>query len=63
MILCLWTGQSKKISANRIALSMYKHVDLERFTTKILDQVQKHQKTDEAIDKSDGYIKDSNVRR
>ena len=33
------------------------------FTTKILDQVQRHRNTDEAIEKSDGYTKDSKVRR
>ena len=48
-------GTVQQLAANRIALSMYKHVDSEGFTTKILDQVQRHRKTDEAIEKSDGY--------
>ena len=52
-------GTVQQLAANRIALSMYKHVDSERFTTKILDQVQRHRKTDEAIEKSYGYSKDS----
>ena len=56
-------GTFQQLAANRIALSMYKHVDSEGFVTKILDQVQRHQKTDEAIEKSDGYIKDSKGRR
>ena len=42
---------------------MFVHVNSEGFTTKILDQVQRHRKTDEAIDKSDGYTKDSKGRR
>ena len=41
---------------------MYKHVDSEWFTNKILDQVQRHRKTDEATEKSDGYVKDSKGR-
>ena len=49
----------QQLAANRIALSMYEHVDSEGFTTKILDQVQRHRKTDEAIENSYGYIKDS----
>ena len=53
----------QQLSANRIALSMYEHVDSEGFTNKILDQVQRHRKTDEAIEKSDGYTKDSKGRR
>ena len=52
----------KSISANIIALSMYKHVNSEGFTTKILGQVQRHRKTDEAIEKSDGYTKASKGR-
>ena len=32
-----WTFQ--QLVANRISLNMYEHVDSERFTTKILDQV------------------------
>ena len=43
----------QQILANRIALSMYKHDDSERFTTKILYQFQRHRKTDEAIEKSE----------
>ena len=42
---------------------MYEHVDSEGFTTKILDQVQRHRKKDEAIERSDGYAKDSKGRR
>ena len=38
---------------------MYEHVDSEGFTTKILYQFQRHRKTNEAIEKSDGYTKDS----
>ena len=56
-------GTVQQLAANRIALSMYKNVDLEGFTTKILYQVQRHRKTDEAIEKSDGYVKDSKERR
>ena len=52
----------QQLAANIIALSMYKHVDSEGFTTKILYQVQRHRKTDEAIEKSDGYVKDSKGR-
>ena len=48
----------QQIAANRIALSIYKHVDSEGFTIKILDQVQRHWKTDEEIEKSDGNVKD-----
>ena len=55
-------GTVQQLAANRITLSMYELVDSEGFTTKILDQVQRHQKTDEAIDKSDGYVKDSKGR-
>ena len=43
----------QQIAANIIYLSMYKHVYSEGFTTKILDQVQRHRKTDEAIERSD----------
>ena len=32
-------GTFQQLAANRIDLSMYEHVDLEGFTTKILDQV------------------------
>ena len=53
----------QQLAANRIALSMYEHVDSEGFTTKILDQVQRHRKTDEAIENSDEYTKDSKGRR
>ena len=42
-------GTVQQIAANRIALSMYEHVDSEGFTTNILDQVQRHRKTDKAI--------------
>ena len=42
-------GTVQQLAANRIALSMYKHVYSEGFTAKILDQVQRHRKTDEAI--------------
>ena len=52
-------GTVQQLAANRIALSMYKHVDSEIFAAKILDQVQRHQNNDEAIEKSDGYVKDS----
>ena len=38
-------GTFQQLAANRIDLSMYEHVDLEGFTTKILDQVQRHRKT------------------
>ena len=48
-------GTVQQLAANRIALSMYEHVDSEGFTTKILDQVQRHRKTDEAIEKYDGH--------
>ena len=56
-------GTVQQLAANIIALSMYEHVNSEVFTTKILDQVQRHIKTDEAIEKSDGYTKDSKGRR
>ena len=52
-------GTVQQLAANRIALSMYEHVDSEGFTTKILDQVQRHRNIDEAIEKSYGYTKDS----
>ena len=52
-------GTVQQLSANRIAMSMYEHVDSEGFTTKILNQVQRHRMTYTAIDKSDGYTKDS----
>ena len=55
-------GTVQQIAANRIALSMYEHVDSEGFTTKILDQGQRHRKTDKAIENSDGYTKDSKGR-
>ena len=55
-------GTVQQLAANRIALSMYEYVDSEVFMTKILDQVHRHRKTDEAIEKSDGYVKDSKVR-
>ena len=50
-------GTVQQLAANRIALSMYKNVYSEGFMTKILDQVQRHRKTEEAIEKSDGYVK------
>ena len=53
----------QQLAANRIAMSIYEHVDSEVFTTKILDQVQSHRKTDEAIEKSDRYVKDYKGRR
>ena len=56
-------GMVQQLADNRIALSMYEHVDSEGFTTKIMDQVQRHRKTEEAIEKSDRCIKDSKVRR
>ena len=56
-------GRVQQLAANTITLSMYKHVYSEGFTTKILDQVQRHRKTDEAIEKYDGYVKDSKGRR
>ena len=56
-------GTVQPLATNRIALSMYEHVDSEGFTTKILDQVQRHRKNDESIEKSDGYVKDSKGRR
>ena len=60
-IVCM-DGTVQQIAANRIDLSMYEHVDSEGFTTKILDQVQRHQKTDESIENFDGYVKDSKGR-
>ena len=56
-------GTVQQLAANRIPISMYEHVDSDGFTTKILDQVQRHWKIDEAIEKSDGYVKDSKGRR
>ena len=50
-------GTVQQLAANRIALSMYEHVESEGFTTKIVDQVQRHRKTDEVIENSDGYTK------
>ena len=47
-------GTVQQLAANIIALSMYEHVDSEGFATKILDQVQRYQKTDEAIENYDG---------
>ena len=38
-------------------------VDSEGFTTNILDQVKIHRNTDESIENSDGYTKDSKGRR
>ena len=55
-------GTVQQLAVNVIALSMYKHVDSEGFTTKILDQVQRYWKTDEAIETYDGYFKDSKGR-
>ena len=52
----------QQLAANIISLSMHEHVDSEVFTTKILDQVQRHRRTDEAIEKSDRYVKDSKGR-
>ena len=52
-------GTVQQLASNRIALSMYEHVDSEGFTTKILEKVQRHRNTDEAIEKSDGYTKGS----
>ena len=52
-------GTVQQLAANRIALSMYGRVDSEEFTTKILDQVQRHVKTDASIERSAGYVKDS----
>ena len=56
-------GRVQQLAANIITMSMYEHVYSEGFTTKILDQVQRHRKTDEAIEKSDGYVKGSKGRR
>ena len=56
-------GTVQQLAANRIALSMYGHVDSEGFVTKTLDQVKRHRKTDETIEKSDGYVKDLKGRR
>ena len=42
---------------------MYEHVNSEGFTTKILDQFQRHWNIEEEIEKSDGYIKNSKGRR
>ena len=39
-------GTVQQLDVNRIALSMYEHFNSEGFTTKILDQVQRHIKTD-----------------
>ena len=39
-------GTVQRLAAKIIALSMYEHVDSEGFTTKILDHVQRHRKTD-----------------
>ena len=58
----LMDGMVQQLAASRIALSMYEYVYSEEFTTKILDQDQRHRKTDEAIEKSDGYAKDSKGR-
>ena len=43
-------GTFQHLAANRITLSMYEHVNSEGFTTKIFDQVQRHRKTDKAIE-------------
>ena len=56
-------GTVQQLAANRIALSMYEPVVSEGFPKKIIDQVQRHRKTDEAIENSDGYTKDSKWRR
>ena len=39
----------QQLASNRIAMSMYEHVDSEGFTTNIVDQVQGHRNKDEAI--------------
>ena len=56
-------GTVQQLAANIFTLNMYKHDDSEGFTTKMLDQVQRQRKTDKAIEKSDGYTKDTKGRR
>ena len=56
-------GTVQQLAANRIALSMYEYVESEGFTTKILDQVHRHRKTVEEIEKSVGYVRGSKGRR
>ena len=56
-------GQIQQLAANRIALSMYENVDSEGFTTKVMDQVQRHRKTDQAVRMEDAFTKDATGRK
>lgn len=56
-------GKLQQLAANRIALSMYENVDSEGFTTKVMDQVQRHRKTDQAVGMEDAFTKDARGRK
>ena len=56
-------GTQRQLAVNRIALSMYENVDSEGFTTKVMDQVQRHRRTDQAVGNEDAFTKDTRGRK
>ena len=54
---------TQEYAANRIALSMYEHVNEEGYRTRLLDSIERHRSDENAVRATDGYTKDSRGRR
>ena len=56
-------GSTQEYAANRIALSMYDHVNDEGCRTWLLDSIERHRSDKSAVKASDGYTKDSRGKK
>ena len=56
-------GSVQEYAANRIALSMYDHIDEAGHRTRLLDSIGRHRSDGTAVDMSNGYTKDSRGRK
>ena len=56
-------GSTQEYDANRIALSMYNHVNEEGYRTRLLDSIESHRSDESAVRAPDGYTKDSKGRK
>ena len=56
-------GSTQEYAANRIALSMYDHVNEEGYRTRLLDSIERHRSDENAVRAPDGYTKDSRGRK
>ena len=50
-------GYTQEYAANRIALSMYDHVNEEGYRTRLLDSIEKRRSDENVVTASDGYTR------